>query len=196
MFLGHLLALAVMAAGVVAAASRRASARLGPRLAWEAYKPLCDAWARAWGVPALVLVTVGVLESGMRPGMIDPSARAMKRGGAWGLFGMTADTARGLFAKSAELRRVVGSRWNGGDARGLLDPQVNAAIASFYLAALWARFGKLMPTIAAYQQGPATVAKLLERGGDLRTGLPPRGREYVQRATAVIQEITASGAAA
>lgn len=196
MLLAPLFTFALVAVGIVAAASGRApKGPSGPRLGWEPYRALCSVWARAWGVPVLVLLVVGVVESGMRPGMTDASERAMKRGGAFGLFGLTGDTARSLFARSAELRHVVGRRWNGQESRGLLDPTVNAAVAAFYLALLWHKFGRVMPTIAAYQQGPVTVAHVLERGGDLSADLPPHGRDYVSRAAAVIRELATSEAA-
>jgi soluble lytic murein transglycosylase-like protein len=190
--------LGLLALGVIAGArsSRRSGA--GPRLAPAALRELAARWGAAWGVPARLLEVVALLESSGRPGMLDNTdPRAVERGGAWGLFGMTLATARSLFDwhRAAFAAFPAAAKWDG-TGLSLLDPELNAMLAGFYLAEQWHRFrGSFVATVAAYQQGPETVAKVLARGGNLATDLPPHGREYVQRAIDTFAELEGRAAA-
>jgi Transglycosylase SLT domain len=181
---------------LVGAAVGRAVGDDGPPMAWQAYRELCTHWASVWGLPALVLMAVGIVESSMRPGMSNTTdPRAVARGGSWGLFGMTQATAADLLNRHAPLQTQPAARaWNGSGA-SLHDPQLSAMLASFYLATLWHRFGKVLPTVAAYQQGPGPVATVLARGGNVATDLPPHGRQYVAHAQKVLSELSSRGAA-
>lgn len=162
----------------------------------EAFRALCATWAPFWGLPTPILQVIGLVESGGRPSMSETSdPRAVAKGGSWGLFGLTFDTAKGLLDSVPEFRRHPAfSKWDG-TARSLLDPGLNTMVASYYLARLWKKFGAFLPTVAAYQQGAGTVEHVLSRGGDVRTDLPPHGREYVARAAAAMQQISGRPAA-
>jgi hypothetical protein len=182
--------------GLVAAAVGAATHGAGPRMALGAYRELCARWGAVWGVPAVVLEVVGIIESSMHPKLIEnEDPRAVGRGGAWGLFQMTLATADGLMQHPALKARPEARKWDGTGA-SLLDPELNAMLASYYLAALWRQFGTFLPTVTAYQQGPKTVAHVLANGGNLVADLPPKGREYAARAIAVLAELQSSGRAA
>lgn len=187
--------LGLVSLGLLAGAVGR-SAGAGPAMGWEAFERLCAQWATVWGVPASILMAVGKIESSQRPGMsqtTDP--RAVGRGGSWGLFGMTLKTAADLLAKHPPLQAQPAAKsWNGTGA-SLHDAPLAAMLASFHLATLWHRYGEVLPTIAAYQQGTGPVDAVLARGGNLATDLPPKGREYVARATKALAELTNRGAA-
>lgn len=183
--------------GLLAGAVGSAVRDDGPPMPWAAFRALCEHWAAVWGLPAVVLLVVGEIESSRRPGMSNTRGdRAQKRGGSWGLFGMTTATAADLLAKHEALRtQPAAAAWTGrGDS--LHDPQLAAMLASFYLATLWHMFqGAVLPTVAAYQQGPKTVAHVLATGGNLATDLPHYGREYVANAQRALAALTSRGAA-
>lgn len=103
----------------------------------------------------------------------------MVRGGAWGLFQVTLATAKDLFTRFPQLRTL--RAWDG-TGRGLLDPELNTMLASFYLGQIWKEFGSFVPAIAAYHQGPATVRKIIAAGGDVATKIGPKGRAYLATA--------------
>lgn len=179
----------LLAAGAVAAAVGASRVR-GAAMPWAAFAALCAQWASFWGLPPIILQVVGVIESSLHPTMSETQdPRAAAKGGSWGLFGLTYDTAKGLLDSVQAFRaHPAYARWDG-TARSLLDPGLSAMVASYYLSTLWHRFGQIMPTIAAYQQGPVTVAHVLARGGNLATDLPPHGREYVAHATAALEKL-------
>jgi hypothetical protein len=182
--------------GAVVGGSARDAGADGPPMDWRAYRALCEHWASVWGLPASILMVVGMIESSMRPGMTENTdPRAVGRGGSWGLFGMTRATAADLLAKHAPLATQPAAKaWNG-TGESLHDPQLAAMLAGFYLATLWHKFSNVSATVAAYQQGPGPVASVLARGGNLSTDLPPHGREYLQHAAHAFDEINSRGAA-
>lgn len=182
--------------GLLAAAVGSAHSGAGARLPLGAYRELCARWGAFWGVPAVILEVVGILESSMHPKLIENTdPRAVAKGGAWGLFQMTLDTAAGLMKRPEVLARPEARKWDGTGAP-LLDPELNAMLAGFYLSRLWRKFGAFLPTVAAYQQGPHTVEHVLANGGNLVADLPPHGRDYAARAIAVLAEIQRAGRAA
>ncbi len=164
----------------------------GPAMTWDAFRALCERWAARWGLPALYLEVIGSLESGRNPGDANlTDARALGRGGAWGLFGVTLATARDLVArKGPGLRDIDIVRSWQGTGPELLNPELNAAIAGYYLLELYQKFERdFVSTVAAYQQGPATVEKIRKRGGDVASEIGPHGRIYVHKAIALRDEI-------
>lgn len=193
-FLG--LGLLAVTVGGPARTERPSKAPQGNQMPWNAYRDLCARWARFWGFPATILEVVGIIESQRHPGMIENTdPRARSRGGSWGLFGMTLQTAQENFAKYPELRATpVSNRWNGTVA-SLFDPELAAMLAGHYLSTMWHLFGAPLPAVAAYQQGDGKVAHVLARGGNLLTDLPPHGREYVERAIRAFQELAPGGVA-
>ncbi len=175
---------------LLAAAAKHPTRPKGPPMPWAAYAELCARWAGLWGLPPLVMQVIGTIESSRIPssGNTD-DPRAAAKGGAWGLFGLTLATARDLVGRVKALKnQAIVKAWNG-TAPELLNPELNAAIASYYLGALWKEFGAFIPTVAAYQQGPSTVRGILAHAGDVLTEIGPNGREYVARALAVRQEL-------
>jgi hypothetical protein len=165
-------------------------------MGWPAFRELCAQWARVWGVPAQILMVVGMIESSMRPGMTENTdPRAVGRGGSWGLFGMTQKTAADLLAKHPPLQSQPAAKaWNGSGA-SLHDTALAAMLASFHLATLWHKYGTFAPTVAAYQQGTGPVDAVLAKGGNLATDLPPHGREYLEHAQHALAELANRGAA-
>jgi hypothetical protein len=162
----------------------------GPPMPLGAFRRLCAQWASVWGVPAVILEVVGVIESSMRPGMSNTTdPRAASRGGSWGLFGMTLDTAADLLRKHPPLQSHPAARAWDGTGPSLHNPELATMLASFYLATLWNRFKAFLPTVTAYQQGPKTVEHVLAQGGNLVADLPPHGREYAARAIATLAEL-------
>jgi hypothetical protein len=188
----------ILGLGLLATAVGSDVRREGPGAAmgWDAFRALCAQWARVWGVPEQVLMVVGMIESGGRPGMTENTdPRAVGRGGSWGLFGMTQKTAADLLAKHPPLAAQPAAKAWDGTGPSLHNAPLAAMLASFHLATLWHRYGAFVPTVAAYQQGTGPVDAVLARGGDLATALPPHGREYLAHAQAALSELTSRGGA-
>jgi len=104
---------------------------------------------RDHGIPALLIVSLIVQESGF-----DPTA---ENAGALGLLQL-----RPFVAKDYAARR--GLRWSG--EASLLDPARNIQLASGYLGELIARFGSLDLALEAYNKGPELVKRQLRENGD------------------------------
>lgn len=183
--------------GLVAAAVGSSAHTKGPHMPWGEYAELCSRWASTWGIPPRVLEVIGILESSLHPKLMEvDDPRASAKGGAWGLFQMTLDTARSLMKAPAVNQRPEARLWDG-SGQSLLDPELNAMLASFYLSRLWKRYGgQVLPTIAAYEQGHVTVDHVVTNGGNLITDLPPHGREYVSRALETLAHLAAGEKAA
>ena len=107
------------------------SAAPGGSLGWDAFRALCAQWAQLWGLPAAILMTVGIIESSLHPGMTEiTDPRAASRGGSWGLFGMTQKTAAGLLAEHPPLAAQPAAKaWNGSGA-SLHDPTLAAMLTN------------------------------------------------------------------
>ena len=104
---------------------------------------------RDHGIPALLIVSLIVQESGF-----DPTA---ENAGALGLLQL-----RPFVAKDYAARR--GLRWNG--EATLLDPVSNIQLATGYLGELMARFGSVDLALEAYNKGPEYVKRQLRESGD------------------------------
>jgi len=102
---------------------------------------------RDHGIPALLIVSLIVQESGF-----DPTA---ENGGALGLLQL-----RPFVAKDYAARR--GLPWHG--ERTLLDPVRNVQLASGYFGELLARFGSVDLALEAYNKGPELVKGQLRAG--------------------------------
>ena len=136
---------------------RVALAREARHLGGELREALAAAISRAerdHGIPALLLVSLIVQESGF-----DPTA---ENGGALGLLQL-----RPFVAKDYAARR--GLAWHG--ERTLLDPVRNVQLASGYLGELLARFGSVDLALEAYNKGPELVKSQLRAG---ESGPTPR----------------------
>jgi hypothetical protein len=109
-------------------------------------------------VDGLLVAAIVAVESGFRPGAVSPK------------------NARGLM----QVRPAVGEAFG---ARDLLDPYVNIDVGSRYFHGLLADHdGDLELTLAAYNAGPAAVARY--------GGVPPyrETREYVRKVLARYEE--------
>jgi soluble lytic murein transglycosylase len=102
------------------------------------------------GVDPYLVAGVIASESGFDAGIVS-------RAGAVGLMQVLPSTARELSA-SGEVR-------NGADPSQLTSPAVNAEFGAAYLGQLMRRFDDTRTALAAYNAGPATVAKWLHRPG-------------------------------
>ncbi len=123
---------------------------LGPsRTNYSALAPFIEEASRVTGLPAALIDAVIRTESGYRP-------NAVSRSGAQGLMQLMPGTA-------AEV-----------GVRDPFDPRQNILGGAMYLKKMYDRFGSLKLAIAAYNAGPAAVAK--------HGGIPPfaETRRYVQ----------------
>ena len=84
-----------------------------------------------------------------------------------------------LPSTGAEVAAELGIDWQG--ANTLFDPSVNVELGTFYLGQLQARYGDRRRALAAYNWGPAKIARRL-RGG---LALPARYVNKVQTALLV-----------
>ena len=87
----------------------------------------------SWGL------AFALCESNFRPWVVNRTGGDGLRGGAWGLFQMTAKTALGL-------------GYNGPDS-GLLEPDINAEFAALLIGQLNRRYHNLLDVAAAYNSG-------------------------------------------
>lgn len=124
------------------------------------YGTAISAAAERHRVDGLLLAAIVAVESGFTPEAVSP------RG------------ARGLM----QIRPLVGEAYG---ARDLFDPYVNVDVGSRYFNSLMKDYeGNLELTLAAYNAGPAAVARY--------GGIPPyrETRAYVRKVTARYQEYT------
>jgi len=134
-------------------------------------------------VPRALVLGIMKAESRFHPKSVDMSERAEARGGAFGLMGMTAVTAKDLFQR---IEKKVGPsspeivKYKSLGTSALYDPDVNTLFGVFYLNQLGAEFGFTNSNIvAAYHEGASRV-RALEAG--------PHTRQYVADVTAYRKE--------
>ena len=151
-------------------------------------KRLATKWAETFNhVTAATVLTICKIESDFNPTAENHNERAEPKGGAWGMMQITLDTARDLIKKVPRIFGTVGV-WDG-SGKSLLDPDLNIMLGTFYLDKLAQEFGgDFDKVVAAYQQGPGTVRKVVA-AGNFPDGLGPNGRTYLDRAQAVKTQI-------
>lgn len=161
---------------------------------WETFEPLATRWAKRFGVPPLLVWSVATVESGRNPSAENHGAGDEKRGGAWGLFQVTLQTARDLFARHGQFLRKfpAGQRFDG-SGPSLLDPELNTLLGTYYLAALWKEFQTFDAAAAAYNMGAKPVRAALATGN--LSSLPAKGRKYIAEAQDASHELLARTAA-
>lgn len=181
-----------IAALVLGAASKnaRAAAARGRALPFSIVEALAAPWGAIWDVPPLLIEVVAQLESHFQPSIANTTdPRAVAKGGAWGMFQITLDTAKDLLGRVRAFRRYPAfKRWDG-TGPSLLDPGLNTMVASWYLANLWHEFGDYPQALAAYHQGPDKVRSMLAAGKTIPDQLPPKGRAYVRDALTIKREL-------
>jgi soluble lytic murein transglycosylase-like protein len=166
----------------------------GAPLPLSVVEALIAPWALIWQVPALLVLIVGAIESRFHPlDVNDTDPRAVKRGGAWGMFQITLATARDLLSRVSDFHQYAASRRWDGSGPSLLDPGLNTMLASWYLASLWHEFGDYPEALAAYHQGPQKVRDMLAAGRAIPDQLPPKGRAYVLEALAAKRQLEQRG---
>lgn len=182
---GASLALALVAYLWPSEASAARSAKVNPE-DFAAAKAVVNRWAGPGSpfpnVPRALVLAIIKAESRFHPKSEDHSERAEGRGGAYGLMGMTAATARDLLPKFQKLSfgHTQVARYQTLGTSALLDPDVNTLFGVFYLNQLGAEFGFSNSNIAAaYHEGPGRV-RALEAG--------PHTRQYVADVTAYRKE--------
>ncbi len=186
-----LLPVAIVALVLGAASKKaRAAAARGYGLPLSIVEALVAPWSVIWDVPALLVEIVAQEESQFHPGIANTTdPRAVAKGGAWGLFQITLDTAKDLLGRVRAFRRYPAfKRWDG-TGPSLLDPGLNTMVASWYLATLWHEFRGYPEALAAYHQGPDKVRSMLAAGKDIPDQLPPKGRAYVRKALEIKREL-------
>lgn len=168
---GVVVALAVVA--VLAARGPLWVQRLYHPLSYE--KSIAAAAARNRVDPWLVAGIVSV-ESGFKPDQVS-------RHGAIGLMQVLPSTAE-------ELYREHDAGGPGSPPSKLSDPDVNLEYGTAYLGQLMERFDDTRTALAAYNAGPATVAKWLKRPGGGKITYAdvsfPETKRYVKR---VLREV-------
>lgn len=192
------LVLPVLAAAAAAVTARQKSARAaeappssgGGSMPWQTFAALTGRWADVFKVPPVLLWAIATVETRRNPKRVNQSPRAAAKGGAWGLYQVTLDTAKDLMKRyGPQLAKFPeAARWDG-SGPSLLDPGLNSMLGAFYLAGLWHEFGDFATAAGAYQSGPTAVRKVLASGGNVATGLGPQGREYVRRALVARQQL-------
>ena len=166
------------------------SKKRDPALARE----VVNTFAPIFGVPASTMMVVGKIESDYTASATNANERAMKRGGAWGMFQQTLDTAKGhivyLRNHTNPLVRQVAARFTG-HGISLLDPHLNAALAAYQLGVYQRKYGGRgwQYVLAAYHSGPGTVEKAIKASKSLETVLGPNGRIYLVRAAVEHQKV-------
>lgn len=145
-----------------------------------------EKWGPVFGAPVSSLMTLARIESGFRADCAELSARALARGGAYGLVQQTLATAKGHAAKlagsgNADVQRTLAAKWHG-SARDLLDPDLNMMLAAYHVGVLTDRYGDFKLVAAAYHQGTGKVDQMIRDGKAIPSQLPPKGKAYVTRA--------------
>ena len=165
------------------------SLQMGQR--YREIKIIVDKWTQLLiRVPSTVVLAIASQESGFNPSAINLSAKDGKRGGAWGLMQITAETAADVIKELKNsgnlLIAATLTRFNSGDAHTLLDPDLNVLLGIGYLNMLAKAFNNdTTLVIAAYNRGRAGVEALLRSIG--KTGIADL--EYVRHVTAVRKQL-------
>jgi soluble lytic murein transglycosylase-like protein len=159
----------------------------------ELAQQLAEKWGKKFGVAPEVMMVIGRIESGYRPRCVTTDVRALKRGGAWGMWQQTFATAKGHAAalKSSDDAEVQATlrKWTGRPA-ALFDPELNAMFAAKQLGTLSRRYGgNFNQIVGAYHQGAGKIDQMIRDKKKIPEELPPHGKVYVSRALKVRAQI-------
>jgi soluble lytic murein transglycosylase-like protein len=105
----------------------------------DLYDDQLAAASSATGVPVALMKAIIGVESGFNPNATNLTGRDMTRGGSYGLFQVSLETAQGYGFT--------------GEGTGLLDPATNITIGSKFLADVYAQAGDDPETAAALYNG-------------------------------------------
>lgn len=149
-------------------------------------------YADAFGVPESLVLAVAQVQSGSNWNAVNNSPRAKKLGGMWGWGQMSLAQAKDLTAANPAVAAKYWPNWDG-TGKGLLDPNVNAAMTAFTLSINWKRYvGKVadpwLTAGLAHHQGRGNVDKFVvsHKRADKKKGvnaaqLPPNGKTTWER---------------
>ena len=150
-------------------------------------------WGPRFGCPVRTMMIVGAIESGYRSGCSELSPRAMSRGGAFGMWQQTKNTAVGNVAALASSRdpdvQTTLRKWTG-YGPDLFDPDLCGLLAAYQLGRLTREFGDDIAKVAgAYHQGASKIRSMIAAGRAIPAELPPHGKTYVTRALETARKI-------
>jgi hypothetical protein len=154
---------------------------------------VANKWGPVFGCPVQTLMIIGAIESGYRQGCSEVSPRAMARGGAFGMWQQTLNTARGHARELAgypdpDVQTTL-RKWRG-IGSDLYDPDLCGMFAARQLGQLTAEFGDDIALVAGgYHQGAGKIRSMLAAGRAIPAELPPHGKTYVTRALETAQKI-------
>ncbi|HEY8416678.1 MAG TPA: transglycosylase SLT domain-containing protein [Limnochordales bacterium] len=138
---------------------------VGETLACSAYDDLIRPAAERHGVPSWLVKGLIAAESGFRADAYRPEPRVN-------------DAAHGLMQVLLSTARDMGYR---GSASELMDPATNIEWGTRYLARMWNQFGRdPQLAVAAYNAGPGTVGRLVDRYGQSYEAIRPHLRTGTQ----------------
>jgi hypothetical protein len=150
-------------------------------------------WGPHFGCPVKTLMIIGAIESGYRAGCAELSPRAMARGGAFGMWQQTANTAAGharalASSPDADVQATL-RKWTG-IGTDLYDPDLCGMFAARQLGQATAEFGDDIAKVAgAYHQGTGKIRKMVAAAQAIPAELPPHGKTYVTRALEMAAKI-------
>ncbi len=150
-------------------------------------------WGPVFGCPTKTLMTIAAIESGYRPGCAELSPRAMARGGAFGMWQQTANTAAGharalASSPNPDVQATL-RKWTG-IGSDLFDPDLCGMFAARQLGQATAEFGDDIAKVAgSYHQGSGKIRSMLAAGKAIPAELPPHGKTYVTRALETAAQI-------
>jgi hypothetical protein len=150
-------------------------------------------WGPHFGCPVKTLMIIGAIESGYRSGCSELSPRAMARGGAFGMWQQTANTAAGharalASSPDADVQATL-RKWTG-IGTDLFDPDLCGMFAARQLGQATAEFGDDIAKVAgAYHQGSGKIRAMIAAAKAIPDELPPHGKTYVTRALETAAQI-------
>jgi soluble lytic murein transglycosylase-like protein len=133
-------------------------------------KTIVAKWAFMSRLPQTTVLAIMSHESGYNPNAVADSGGDAKRGNAYGLMQMTAETAPGVIRdlEGIKLPSIVATlaKWNPANPASLLDPELNVLVGVGYLNQLMKAFhNDADMAIAGYNRGRAGAAKILAEKG-------------------------------
>lgn len=147
---GVLLAIAAAVAAVVVMTSKKAQTTIASTATRVVRRtmsstrgrdllPLVAKWAKVFGAPVSLVMAIIENESHFDPNATNLTGGDLKRGGAWGLAQLTLQTALELHNGNQAVAKQYWPAWDK-TGKGLLNPEINVAMACFGIARNWKRY--------------------------------------------------------
>jgi len=122
--------------------------------------PFMERASKATGVPLSWLAAIARKETGFEFRFANVTAGDLKRGGSWGAFQMSLETARGLGYKGpapdiklVKWDRSIGGNVYTGPITDLMDPEVNIMLAAQFIAQAKKRGLSIADAASVYNSG-------------------------------------------